>query len=194
MIYLDNAATTLEKPPAVSRAMCWAMRHAGGAGRSAHPPAMLGADIIYDTRRLAAQVFDVPDPTRVIFTANATQALNMALDAMAQTHRHFAISGFEHNAVYRPILELVKRNNLKLTMLRSALWEDALLLDLAYREDSRAQVDLNCVMNELGEIVEVQGTGEGRAFTLAEQQDLLRLCAKGCAELRQLQKEALDRR
>lgn len=102
MIYLDNAATTLEKPPAVSRAMCWAMRHAGGAGRSAHPPAMLGADIIYDTRRLAAQVFDVPDPTRVIFTANATQALNMALYAMAQTHRHFAISGFEHNAVYRP--------------------------------------------------------------------------------------------
>lgn len=131
MIYLDNAATTLEKPPAVSRAMCWAMRHAGGAGRSAHPPAMLGADIIYDTRRLAAQVFDVPDPTRVIFTANATQALNMALYAMAQTHRHFAISSFEHNAVYRPILELVKRNNLKLTMLRSALWEDALLLEQA---------------------------------------------------------------
>ena len=131
MIYLDNAATTLEKPPAVSRAMCWAMRHAGGAGRSAHPPAMLGADIIYDTRRLAAQVFDVPDPTRVIFTANATQALNMALYAMAQTRRHFAISGFEHNAVYRPILELVKRNNLKLTMLRSALWEDTLLLEQA---------------------------------------------------------------
>lgn len=131
MIYLDNAATTLEKPPAISRAMCWAMRHAGGAGRSAHPPAMLGADIIYDTRRLAAQVFDVPDPTRVIFTANATQALNMALYAMAQTRRHFAISGFEHNAVYRPILELVKRNNLKLTMLRSALWEDVLLLEQA---------------------------------------------------------------
>ena len=131
MIYLDNAATTLEKPPAVSRAMCWAMRHAGGAGRSTHPPAMLGADIIYDTRRLAAQVFDVPDPTRVIFTANATQALNMALYAMAQTRRHFAISGFEHNAVYRPILELVKRNNLKLTMLRSALWEDAMLLEQA---------------------------------------------------------------
>lgn len=131
MIYLDNAATTLEKPPAVSRAMCWAMRHAGGAGRSAHPPAMLGADIIYDTRRLAAQVFDVPDPTRVIFTANATQALNMALYAMAQTRRHFAISGFEHNAVYRPILELVKRNHLKLTMLRSALWEDTLLLEQA---------------------------------------------------------------
>ena len=47
-------------------------------------------------------------------------------------------------------------------------------------------------MNELGEIVEVQGTGEGRAFTLAEQQDLLRLCAKGCRELRAIQKAALE--
>ena len=80
------------------------------------------------------------------------------------------------------------------TAVSAGIVEDELLLDLQYSEDSRAQVDLNCVMNELGEIVEVQGTGEGRAFTLAEQQDLLRLCAKGCAELRQLQKEALDRR
>ena len=69
--------------------------------------------------------------------------------------------------------------------------DDALLLDLPYSEDSRAQVDLNCVMNELGEIVEVQGTGEGRAFTMAEQQDLLRLCGKGCRELRAIQREAL---
>ena len=65
------------------------------------------------------------------------------------------------------------------------------MLDLQYSEDSRAQVDLNCVMNELGEIIELQGTGEGRAFTVAEQQELLRLCAKGNAELLQIQKDAL---
>ena len=65
------------------------------------------------------------------------------------------------------------------------------LLDLQYSEDSRAQVDLNCVMNELGEIIELQGTGEGRAFTLAEQQELVRLCAKGNRELLKIQKEAL---
>lgn len=131
MIYLDNAATTLEKPPAVAHAMRWAMRHAGGVGRSAHPPAVLGADIVYDTRRLAAQLFDVPDPRRVIFTANATQALNMALYAMAQTCRHMVISGFEHNAVYRPVLELVKRQNIKLTILKSELWNDDMLLEQA---------------------------------------------------------------
>ena len=65
------------------------------------------------------------------------------------------------------------------------------MLDLQYSEDSRAQVDLNCVMNELGEIIELQGTGEGRAFTLTEQQELVRLCAKGNRELLKIQKEAL---
>ena len=65
------------------------------------------------------------------------------------------------------------------------------MLDLQYSEDSRAQVDLNCVMNENGEIIELQGTGEGRAFTPAEQQELVRLCAKGNRELLKIQKEAL---
>lgn len=65
------------------------------------------------------------------------------------------------------------------------------MLDLQYSEDSNAQVDLNCIMNELGEIIELQGTGEGRAFTPAEQQELVRLCAKGNRELLSIQKEAL---
>ena len=67
------------------------------------------------------------------------------------------------------------------------------MLDLQYSEDSRAQVDLNCVMNELGEIIELQGTGEGRAFTPQEQQELVRLCAKGNRELLKLQREILKR-
>lgn len=69
--------------------------------------------------------------------------------------------------------------------------EDTALLDLQYSEDSRAQVDLNCVMDERGEIIELQGTGEGRPFTVAEQQDLVRLCAKGNRELIAMQKEIL---
>ena len=67
--------------------------------------------------------------------------------------------------------------------------KEDLLLDLCYAEDSRAEVDLNCVMNELGEIIELQGTGEGRAYTVKEQQALVELCAKGNAELVKLQRE-----
>ena len=77
------------------------------------------------------------------------------------------------------------------TGVSAGIVDEQALLDLQYSEDSRAQVDLNCVMNELGEIIELQGTGEGRAFTLAEQQELVRLCAKGNREPLKIQKEAL---
>jgi ribonuclease PH len=69
--------------------------------------------------------------------------------------------------------------------------EDEALLDLCYEEDSSAQVDLNCVMTGDGQLVEIQGTGEGRAFTIAEQQELVKLCSKGIQELIQIQKEVL---
>ena len=69
--------------------------------------------------------------------------------------------------------------------------DDTPLLDLCYAEDSRAMVDLNCVMNERSELIEVQGTGEERAFSVKEEETLLRLCAKGIRELIELQKRAL---
>lgn len=69
--------------------------------------------------------------------------------------------------------------------------DDELLLDLCYEEDSNAQVDLNCIMTEQGELVEIQGTGEGRAFTIQEQRQLVDLCAKGIDELLTKQREAL---
>ena len=70
--------------------------------------------------------------------------------------------------------------------------DDVPMLDLCYEEDSSAMVDLNCVMNEEGALVELQGTGEGRAFTLAEQQQLVALCQKGIEELIQRQREILE--
>ena len=68
---------------------------------------------------------------------------------------------------------------------------DELLLDLCYEEDSAAQVDLNCVMNGEGELIELQGTGEGRAFTIEEQRALVDLCARGIREVQAIQKAAL---
>lgn len=70
--------------------------------------------------------------------------------------------------------------------------DDELLLDLCYEEDSSAQVDLNCVMTGMGELVEIQGTGEGRAFTVSEQRALVDLCAKGIGELQAMQKAVLE--
>ena len=68
---------------------------------------------------------------------------------------------------------------------------DVPMLDLCYEEDSHAMVDLNCVMDEEGRLVELQGTGEGRSFTIEEQQALVRLCAGGIETLIAKQKEIL---
>ena len=70
--------------------------------------------------------------------------------------------------------------------------DDQLLLDLCYEEDSSAQVDLNCIMTGDGKLVEIQGTGEGRAFTVEEQRALVDLCAKGIAQLQTIQKSVLE--
>lgn len=70
--------------------------------------------------------------------------------------------------------------------------DDVPMLDLCYEEDSNAMVDLNCVMNHEGEIIELQGTGEGRAFTIQEQRQLVDLCAKGIQELQAIQAAVLE--
>ena len=79
------------------------------------------------------------------------------------------------------------------TGISAGIVDDQALLDLQYSEDSRAQVDLNCIMNELGELIEIQGTGEGRSFTAEEQQELVRLCAKGNRELLAIQRSVLEK-
>ena len=66
------------------------------------------------------------------------------------------------------------------------------ILDLCYEEDSSAQVDLNCVMNDDGQLIELQGTGEGRAFTVDEQRRLVDLCQKGIRELMAKQRAVLE--
>ena len=68
---------------------------------------------------------------------------------------------------------------------------DVPMLDLCYEEDSHAMVDLNCVMDQEGRLIELQGTGEGRSFTIEEQQELVRLCAGGIKTLIAMQKEIL---
>ena len=70
--------------------------------------------------------------------------------------------------------------------------DDVPLLDLCYEEDSSAMVDLNCVMTREGDLVELQGTGEGRAFTIQEQRQLVDLCAKGIRELLAIQAAVLE--
>lgn len=103
MIYLDNAATTLIKPATVERAVTGAMRTMASPGRGGHKPAMLAAETVYECRTAAAELFNVAEPERVVFTMNATHALNIAINSLARKGMRVVMSGFEHNSVSRPL-------------------------------------------------------------------------------------------
>lgn len=102
MIYLDAGATTLQKPPAAALAVQSAMRRMATPGRGGHAPAMRAADAVYDCRCLAGALFGA-QPEQVVFTMNATHALNLAIKTLVKPGGRAVISGFEHNAVLRPL-------------------------------------------------------------------------------------------
>ena len=101
-----------------------------------------------------------------------------------------ALSCALHSLVERGVLSEMPLTTC-VAAISAGIVEDQPLLDLCYEEDSSAQVDLNCVMTGEGEIVELQGTGEGRAFTIEEQRTLVDLCAKGIREVQAIQRAAL---
>ena len=103
MIYLDSAATTLQKPQAVASSSAWAINHLASPGRGGHRPAMAAADTAFACREAAARLFHMEDPERVVFTFNATHGLNIAIKTLARPGSRVVISGYEHNAVTRPL-------------------------------------------------------------------------------------------
>jgi cysteine desulfurase / selenocysteine lyase len=110
MIYLDHAATSWPKPPGVIRAMADYLESAGGnPGRSGHSLSIEAGRIIYAAREAVAELFHAPDPLRVIFTLNATHAINLALCGLLRPGDHVVTSGIEHNSVMRPLRALENR-------------------------------------------------------------------------------------
>ena len=107
MIYLDNAATSWPKPPEVLKAMVDVLEYAGGnPGRSGHRLSIEAARVMYDAREDIARFFNVSDPTRVIFTGNGTQAINVVLRGLLKAGDRVVTSSIEHNAVMRPLRSL----------------------------------------------------------------------------------------
>lgn len=106
MIYLDNAATTLHKPEGVAKAVVSAMHTAGNASRGAHETSLVASRVIYDTREKLAKLFGCERPDHVAFAANATEALNIAINGTLQKGDHVITTALEHNSVLRPLYRL----------------------------------------------------------------------------------------
>lgn len=105
MIYLDNGATSFHKPPSVLRAMAEAMQTCASPGRGGYPAAREAAKRVYDCRETAAAMFDCL-PEQVVLTSNCTHGLNIAIRSLVRPGNRVVVSGFEHNAVMRPLYAL----------------------------------------------------------------------------------------
>ena len=101
MIYLDSAATTFQKPAAVPRAVQQAMRTMSSPGRGGYESARLAEETLFRCRKSASALFSVPSEEQIVFTMNATHALNIALKSLVRPGGRVAVSGYEHNAVTR---------------------------------------------------------------------------------------------
>jgi len=128
VIYLDNAATTLVKPPSVTQAISKAVSSCGNAGRGAHSAAISASDVLFSCRETVGKLFGQPDTDQIVFTQNTTHALNIAIFGMMHRGGHCVISGYEHNSVVRPLCAL-RENGVTYSVVRSPLFEQEQFLE-----------------------------------------------------------------
>lgn len=103
MVWLDSAATSFQKPAAVRGAVWRAMTSLSSPGRGGYASAMAAADVLFRCRCALGDMFGVEDPERVVFTSSATHGLNLAIKSLVRPGGRVVISGYEHNAVTRPL-------------------------------------------------------------------------------------------
>ena len=130
MIYLDSAATSLLKPDGVAYAVTDAICTMASPGRGAYAPAMRAADVCYECRESLARLFSVPQPEKIVFTLNATHALNIAVRSLARGKTRVLISGYEHNSVTRPL----RAAGAEITAVKTPLFDVGALLQEFERE------------------------------------------------------------
>ena len=124
MIYFDAGATTLEKPAAVGRAMAQATHAMSSPGRGSYPASRRAEETAYLCRQEAAELLGVPQPENVIITTSATHGLNIAIRSLLGSGDRVVISGYEHNAVTRPLHALGA--DIRVAGRRLFDWEDTL--------------------------------------------------------------------
>ena len=159
MIYLDSAATTLQKPPSVARATAHAIDHLASPGRGGHRPAMAAADTAFACREEAAALFHVPSVDQVVFTFNATHGLNIAIKTLVHPGDRVVISGYEHNAVTRPLHAIPE---VEILVARSPLFDRQGMID-SFRQclDQGADAAIcTHVSNVFGFILPIQEIAE----------------------------------
>ena len=145
MIYMDNAATTIQKPDEVKAAVMAAFDSMGNAGRGASRPSLDASRVIYDTREKLARLFHGRNAKQIVFTVNSTESLNIAIKGLFQKGDHVITTVLEHNSVLRPLYECESRG-MELTILGcdekgNISYEE---MEAAVRENTKAVI-VSCI-------------------------------------------------
>ncbi len=160
MIYMDSAATTMQKPESVRQAVMHAIGTLGNAGRGASSPALDASRVIYGTREKLARFFHAENANRIVFTANSTQSLNTAIKGLFVPGDHVITTVLEHNSVLRPLYEC-REKGVDLTFLGcdekgNISYEE---MEAAVHANTRAIVCTHA-SNVTGNLVDLQTVGE----------------------------------
>jgi cysteine desulfurase/selenocysteine lyase len=171
MIYFDNAATSWPKPPGVAEAMVYFMEAVGAnPGRAAHRRAVESGRIVYGAREAVAELFHAPDPLRVVFGKNATEALNLALQGLLRPGDHVVTSSMEHNSMMRP-LRALEHGGIQVTVMECSPQGvlDPADVEAAIRPNTKL-VALNHASNVVGTLLPLAEVG-----TICREHDVLLL-------------------
>lgn len=160
MIYMDNAATTMQKPKEVTDAVLQAMNSMGNAGRGAHSASLDASRTIYGTRDVLAKFFCAESPKQIVFTNNSTESLNIAIKGLLQPNDHVITTEMEHNSVLRPLYEMEEKG-VELTILSAdrtgmVSYED---FEKAIRPNTKAIVCTHA-SNLTGNMLDIKRIGE----------------------------------
>lgn len=168
MIYLDNAATTYHKPEAVYNAVLNALKNPGNADRGVNEASLSSGRIIFSARMKLAQLFRIHDPSRIAFTSNSTESLNIAIKGLLSEGDHVITTIMEHNSVLRPLYEM-EQKGVEITFLGCD--EDGNLrmedLPAAIKKNTKAIICTHG-SNLTGNLVDIQQIG-----TIAKEHDLI---------------------
>lgn len=160
MIYLDNSATTLIKPPQVAQAVYDAINTMGNSGRGAYNSSISSSMVLYETRELIAEMFNLHYPEQVAFTLNATEALNTAINGLISYNDHIITTELEHNSVLRPLYRLEEKGT-ELTIIKANDWGNINYIDIekAIKSNTKAIVCTHC-SNLTGNVLDIAKVGE----------------------------------
>ncbi len=161
-VYLDNTATSYPKPEVVYKAINEFMRNIGASpGRGNYQKSIIASRMLYDCREALSRLFNVSNSENIIFTSNATEALNLALKGTLKKGEHIITSSLEHNAVMRPLSKLQNEREIEISIIPCDIYGHLNPKDVEKAICSNTKlIVMNHISNVIGSILPIAEIGE----------------------------------